>query len=357
MTNSREKRVMALAQRLSANGQKVTILGTSPHITSGSWQGVKLVSKASLDPTKPGGFLYNLLSVWYVVRAQSDVVHAHGMQLAFIIRLMRFLLPRTTLVLTIDSLPDLKNWLVRQYMIFCAKAFTRITTPTRQLQYRLLTELGLRVTYVPDGYSESKIPMVKISRWRLQEKDYLVLLDKSVSSIRALAKIYKKSGLKTNLVVLHEKEGAIKRLSKNYPFVKAVGDLQGRSRQSLLAGASGVVLLDNTTPVNVVLETMNAGCPIVAVTDSTYQETLGVTGLFVKEGGYADVVQTMAALLLDTSLGLKLGRMAKKRAQRHFQWDHILEEYKNAYHALNNVLIPLDSARLVSFTRAAETVQ
>src|SRR5688500_2473234 len=90
------ERIQALALRLADKGHEVTVLGTKRELPAGitNFQGVHLRRVSGV-----GGIL---LALW---RISPQTLHLHGGSLVRRLPWLRRLLPDTTLVWTIDSLP------------------------------------------------------------------------------------------------------------------------------------------------------------------------------------------------------------------------------------------------------------
>ena len=110
---TREKRAADLAKELATLGHTVTVCGTSPYVsgTGMNYHGVRVRHVASLNPTKPGGWLYTVLAIMAAIRQQPSVVHIQGWKTAAVARLLRIANSTVTLVWTIDSIVKARPWL------------------------------------------------------------------------------------------------------------------------------------------------------------------------------------------------------------------------------------------------------
>lgn len=86
---------------------------------------------------------------------------------------------------------------------------------------------------------------------------------------------------------------------------------------------------------NVVLEYASAGIPIVASRVGSIPEAVadGQTGLLATPGDPADLASKIGTLLKDADLRARMGRAARERAERIFDWNVIAERYERAYRA------------------------
>lgn len=315
--NQREKRVEALACELAKAGHTVSVTCARPYIPGNlnRYNGVKLVHHFSLDPQKPGGFIFNLFCFFTLWKMQPDVAHVHGWQVGSLLRLAKILSPETTFIWTIDQ-PSLKKIIIW----LSAGAASVITTPTRQLQYRLLQECNLKTSYIPDGYQVPNVPDVPLRTLNLPAAGYSLMIANSAKQARWIARAYKAAGMRKKLLTLDE-------------------SVAGRQRTSLLRQA-WLVIFAGKVATDDLLQTMNAGREIISTTDPHLEETLGVHAQFVKEGSVAQLKHALQGIRLGE---VNLGAKATKRARRHFQWSRIMPEYLTCYHYPSIRTVYLDS--------------
>lgn len=317
-------RVEALAVELAKMGHQVS--ATTAQAGLRNYQGVKLIYRPSLDPQKPGGLLYNLLSLITLWIQQPDVVHAHGWLASSLLRLAKAFSPASTLLLTLDSLPKF-TWLAKAVLAFNAPAANAITTPTRQLQYHLLNNLNLPTHYIPDGYTQSALPDLPRKVLGLGRGKYALILTDETKIPSWISRAHKAARLPGKLVISN--------------------GFEGRRLTSLIHQAE-LVIMTGVVPSDVILQAMAAGKPIIATTEPILQETLGVTARFVVPGS---TKQLRDALALRSSPQASEG--GAKRAKRHFQWTRILPEYLALYHYPATRPVPIDSLVRVQTAQTA----
>lgn len=311
-----EHRVEALALKLADEGHEVTILGTSPFLKDGNYHGINLKFIPSLVPDQPGGWFYLLLSLFYLWRTQPAVLHVHTAPAAHLLALTKWLFPETVIVYTVDNLQRRASFHMPHF------ALSNITTPSRTLQYRLLTQHGIRATYIPDGFTLPVLPALKPSFFNLKKGQYVVLLASQPKAIRQAKQAYKKTRSKKQLVLASK--------------------FSGREKRSLISHAAAVILADDTTPTQTVLETMNSQKAIIASNESRYQELLGTCAQFYKTGDMATLTQALRQVIAKPKNQTIWGKKAQQRACSHFTWQRILPEYLTTY-TPNHRIVPVDS--------------
>lgn len=317
---SREKRVEALAIELAKAGHNVSVTCARPFIPANikRYQGVKLIHHASLNPQKPGGWLYNLLCLYTLWKIQPDVVHGHGWLAGSLLGIATQLSPETTFVWTIDSLPKSK-WLAKIIVWANVANADAITSPTRQLQYRLLHELHLPVTYIPDGYSVLNLPDLPRKLLDLGRGKYSLVITDEAKIPTWISRAHKAAKLPGKLIVS--------------------AGMTGRKLTSTINQAEFIILAGQVS-TEIILHAMAAGKEIIATTNPHFEETLGVTAQFVVEGNTKQLRHALEAIKTGEK---SYGQTATKRASRHFQWTRILPEYLSLYHYPAVKIVPLDS--------------
>ena len=362
-------RVEAVARELAAEGHQVTVFGTLPYLSAGNYHGIELRRYPSLDPTQPGGWTYLVFCLLYLLRHRFDVLHVHTFRAAFLLSRVPFLFRHTRLVWTVDELPKNRfEKLVaagyRSAPVLPAgarrarsrRAYFTITTPSRAIQYRLLVEYGVKAIYIPDGYRLPVAPNIAVSTFGLKKNSYVVALVNATSpaALRLVARAHARSKTRKKLVVFQTEEGANKRLKKKFPllvflnskFIILPPEPTPRLRRSVIAGAAAVILGDDSVSPATLLEAMDSGRAVVAVNKPAYQEIVGVTGRYFASQDSAELASILGDILSDPRQQAAWGKKAHKRAQRHFTWPRIVEEYQTLYAPLVRV-VPLDSAYLV----------
>jgi glycosyltransferase involved in cell wall biosynthesis len=342
----RERRVEALSTLLAAKGHSVYVTATKPYVSKNltKYNGVKLVHHASFLSDRPGGLLYDLLSVLTIWSKKPDVVHFQGWRAVVLAPLAVVLRPEITYIWTIDSWPEKRLAAMRQVTRWVEGLFDAITVPTRELQHGMLYNFNVRVSYVPDGYAVSEIPSLPLKYFGIRANGYTLTTATAAADIRMVAKSYKKAGGRRKMVVMAEEKGPLKRLGREYGFLHFVGDLKGRPLYSIINEAGLVVLAGSNNTLNTVLQIMDDGKAVVATSDVGYQEVLGVSAPIAKKGDVEGLAQLISPLMKDEKARLTSGRKAKKRAQAHFTWQRILPEYIELYHYPLLRAVPMDSA-------------
>jgi glycosyltransferase involved in cell wall biosynthesis len=348
-TDSTEKRVEALASLLSQDGHTATVTCSKPYYKSKirRFGNMRLVYPFTFNPEKPGGLLHIFSSLFILWRTQPDVAHIHGWKTAVFVRFAALLSPETTFIWTISYIPASKRRLT-SFIAWQAKgAFDAISTPYRQLQYQLLVQYNLRCQYIPDGYVQPRIADTPAKHWDLRKGQYCATTATGREDIRWIAKAYSNLTTRKKLVVLTEPRDNITRLQKQFPFLIVLPVQHGRAYASLIRQAAVVIATNPAGSAEHLLHAMDAGRAIIATSHPFNEELLGTNAQIVKQGDTDGLLSALRAVVPSPKIQNSWGSAAQKRAQNHFHWHRIVEEYKTLYHYPVVRRVPLDSVRPV----------
>lgn len=352
--SGRERRVEALTTMLARKGHKVMVTCARPYTPKSlrKFNGVLLAHRPSLNPEIAGGWLYDLLSVMSIVKFKPAVVHMAGWRMAVLAPLAVVLRPQATYIWTIDHWPTRKLSIMRGVARLVDGLFDVVTTPSRELQHKILHYLQIRAIYIPDGYADESWPPLGLTKFGIKVPGFSLTTARSFDDVKTVAAAYKRAGMRRKLVVMGELHGSFKRLKQKFPFLHFSGELGERGQQAIIAQAGMVIMEGEQTTLNTVLSVMDKGKGIVATTAVGYQEVLGVAVLMVKTGDVNGLAAAIRTLSL-TGKFAALGGQAQKRARAHFTWQRVLPEYIELYHYPLLRPVWLDSARAKLVTKKA----
>lgn len=334
-------RAEALASALSQRDHSVTVLGHPAHTPRGRQhiQGVRLA---------------RLWKGWFsliqLLPSQPDAIHITGRAWALRLIFLRWLLPETILIWTLETLPT--QWAPWQITIMqrAQAAADSVTATSRAVQWKLLAEIGVRALYIPEGFSPEYTSLPSIHRWKLWRGRYGVTSAASREELTWVAEAWRASGTRKKLVAVNDVPPALQTfLKRKYPFLmfRSGGS---RVRQALLAGAHVIVTASAQDDSSLLLLSMWSGRPIISVTHPLPEELYGTTAEFVREGDTESLARLLASL--SGRRYLEKVTTAQKRALRFFRWERIFMEYLPLYAQLR-AIVPLDSASPVTFPKPA----
>jgi len=333
-SNSRERRVEALAQEMAGRGHNVTVTCAAPFASKNikNFNGVSLSHVFSLHPEKSGGWVHSVLSALSTVYSRPDVIHIQGWKMAVLVKIIKMINSEAVIVWTVDCIPNIgarwAKFVARQAESVC----DGVSVSTRQLQYLMLNLYGIKARYIPDGYSDNKyLTEMPLKHYGVRKGQYLVCLASKPKDVSFVARAYEKSGSKKKVVALADKKGYMVRLAKKYSFLRFVGEITDRPAESLIKGAAAVIVSSSGESVSTILKAMKNGRATVAITDPLYEETLGTAAQYVKDGDVDALSRILKAIVKDIRQQKLWGQKAKKRAQRYYQWPDLADQYYKLY--------------------------
>lgn len=298
----RGSRIEALSRQLVQDGHSVAVLGTYPHFTSGNYHGIKLIKIPSLNPQKPGGWVYLLLGLLCLLAKRPDVIHVHTWPAALLLSLVRWLFPNARIIWTIDKLP---------VPGFLATSYQLLTTNQRTIQYRLLVEYGIKAHYIPDGYHQSVAPDIELNHFGLKKGQYCLVVGTSDAALRWVKKTYKGAKTHKQLVTLAQETP--------------------RVRQTLVRNTAAIIIADEAVSSSNLLEAMHNRRAIIAPAHPLYQEIMATTGQYYAANDEAGLIAAINNVASNTNAQKRWGAAAASRARRHFTWTRLAEEYSVLY--------------------------
>ncbi|MEX2055206.1 MAG: glycosyltransferase family 4 protein [Candidatus Andersenbacteria bacterium] len=346
--SSPEWRVDRLARSLSQLSHQVAVVATPPFASQRltHTHNVEIISRPSLNPERPGGWLYLLLSLWTLWRRQPDVVHLQGWRVASMCWLAALLSPETTLVWTIPTLPSRHPRLAKMLAWQAKRIVDAITTPSRTVQYILLQTYHLPTDYIPDGYLAPALKDIPTRHFGVRKDQYVVALGSNEVALKNVMRALARVATRKKLLVLQPTSSAYQHILRGKKNIEFVGQLQGRTLSSLIRQAATVIVADSTVSNETLLQAMDSGRKIIAINDTRYQEILGVAGTYVRPGKVLELAAEIKQSIRQRSKGIPSPE-AQKRAQAHFTWDRIIPDYLSAYRRALQQPVPLDSLQSV----------
>lgn len=331
--SARERRVEMIARESSRRGHKVTILGTVPYVATrlGHTFGITLISRPSLNPQQPGGWLYVFTSFWTLWRQQPHVVHLHGWRAGALAWLAALLSPESVVVWSIDTVSPRKSFWQRLVAKQAHAVCDHLTVPSRTIQYFLYHFYRVRSRYIPDGYLPATLSPLPLKRFGVRAEQYYVLLGSSAAALQRVVKLYGKMKSRKKLVVAQSTDTSLVRHLRRESRTLVTEHLTGRRLDALLRGTAGVIVADATVAPETLLTAMAYGRMVIAPHDPLYQETLGVTGKYYRMNRLQELSELWQASAKKNSPRHALGRLARARAIHHFTWERVTSEYLTTY--------------------------
>ena len=343
--DQKEHRVQVIAESLSTLGHEVFVLCDKryrkPFLRS--INGISLLYAPLLRNRFLSELAYILTSLRLLWKIKPDVVHVNSWLTASIVRIAALLCPETTYVWTVSHIPH--NRLISSLIAWQARAaFDAISTPSRNLQYKLLVTFGLRVTYIPDGYIQPQLDDIPAKRWGLRKGLYLFSTAKTYKDAQWILRAFKATGTKRKLVFCSS-DIALQRIARRNKQIVCLPSSMGRSLRSLIRQAHVVIAVDNSAPVSLLLHAMDAERALIVSTNPLHEEVVGTCAYIISTGNEKGLTKTLLSHMKQKKNAM--GKMAAIRAQHHFKWERIAEEYGILYSYPHIKRVSVDSANAV----------
>lgn len=327
-----------LASYLVQNGHLVTTITKEHHPAARRRDALNVHIGSSLLP-KP------LIAALFIWKKKPAVIHLTNWHYAPFVRLFAFLSPNSTYVWTIDHLNSQFNRFISWQAY---GAFDVITTPKRSIQYSLLTSRNIRATYIPNGYTPPGIRDIPASKYNLRKGQFCVVIPSNTNELEVIAKAYREVNTRKKLVVLIDSKIQTKHLKRRFPFIQFLLYPHGRAALSLIRQA-GVVI--TSIADHRLLQAMNANRPVVTIgSNPTVAEVAGTTTQTISVDDYENLKNVLERTVKNPKKYASPVEKAAKRAQNHFTWSRISEDYFAAYRSTHAKKVPMDS--LISPHRA-----
>ncbi len=331
-----EIRTQALVDEMAKNGHTVTVATTPSYTKQRKLRSytVELLHFPSLNPNIAGGFIYTILSCIKALSIKPDTIHVQGWTGGMLIRILVPFMPKTALIWTISTFPENPNFflrfVLRKFLPYIASGFDSICTPSRMVQYRLLTAYSLKSEYIPDGYSLPVLPDIRAALFGLRKEQYGVVITEDIAQLKQIIATYKALKSKKKLVVF---------TSQKYPGVTSIDlPLLSRGAQSIVRQAGFVISADPSySPI--FLQAMDSGRAIIATTHPLNEELFGTTASYYEKNDSTQLQNLLRKAIQKHSVNIA----AQLRAKNHFSWEKIGQEYTRAYRHSKAILVPFDS--------------
>lgn len=335
-----ERRAESVAKGAVERGYEVSVLVDETYGAShlSNWQGADIVSiRGNIGSL---GFALRLARL--IRRERPEIVHVQGWQVMPWARLWQRAGRGATFLWTIPSLPRLKGQDYGRLLKKGVRLFHSITTPSREVQYLLLDQYGVRAQYIPDGFEEDQ-ESIPVSQWDLRKGQYVVVTATSAQDLGWITEAYSRITTKKKLVVFHPDSAEIKALQEKHALLQVLPVLSERVYHSLLRQAAVVIAASPYGMTEPLLQAMGAERAVVSVNHPLNEEVLGATGQIVLQGdGYA-LQEALETVITSPKEQKKWGQKAAKRAANHFSWQRVMAEYAGLYKQRAVRRVPMDS--------------
>jgi glycosyltransferase involved in cell wall biosynthesis len=347
-----EAHVEELSKRLVRLGHEVFVY-TRPNYTDKDlkvWQGVNLISLPNLSTKHLDAISATFRAVWDLRRHQVDLIHFHSIGPSSLLPLARLLKPGVPIVATFHT-----RCYFHQKWGFFARAYLKFG----EIMLNLFADKVIAISeslneyarqtyhnepvYVPNGVSlPINLPARQIvDEWGLTKEGYIVAVSRLVrhKGLHYLIKAYQ--GLKTDkkLVIVgaaaytDDYVQELHQLAAGNPNIIFTGNQSGEALRELYSNAYLFVQPSESEGLSIaLLEAMSYARTCLVSDIPENLEAIGKAGFAFKDKDAADLRLKLEFLLGQPSLVAHAGGLARKRVEKHYDWDNIGRDVARVYH-------------------------
>jgi glycosyltransferase involved in cell wall biosynthesis len=339
-----------LGVRLAARGHDVTVYNRSNFVAyrGRSYRGVRLVRLPTLPSKHLDTIVHSFLSVLHGIFRRYDIVYFCGVGNSLLSGIPRAVGAKT--VLNVDGADwRREKWgrLASAYLRFSERLAclfpSVVIADSRVVQGRYREQYGRETVFIPYGADTPRADGDEVlATFGLQAKRYVLFVGRLVPENAAHHLIEAFSRLETGMALAivgdapysEDYKRRLRRMAgKNIVFT---GYLFGESYRAISQHASFFVLpsrVDGTRPV--LLDQMGFGNCVLVADSPGNLEVIGDAGLsFRGAEGSADLARQMEHLMRAPERRVEYGARARKRAQDHYDWEEITNQYEALFRQL-----------------------
>ncbi|MBN2854278.1 glycosyltransferase family 4 protein [Patescibacteria group bacterium] len=314
------------------------------------WEGVKIISLAFIQSKHLAAISHGFLATIDALIKKVDIIHYHGIGPCLLAWLPKLLRPKTKIIATLHSF-DYGNEKWGTFAKFMLKLGEKMMTKYAD-EVIVLTSLMRDYLYQRHGRDSVIIPngaLVKeandfgvLEKLGLEKNKYIISVSRLIKlkGIQYLIKVFKKlksensitSDMKLLIVGDGEYSDELKNLAGDYKDIIFSGNQSGANLAALYAGANLFVQSSEMEGLSIsILEAMAYGLPILASDISANREAGADTVYYFQVKNEDDLALKLTNVLRKTDETKDMGRKAKERVEKVFNWEIISQEIFKLY--------------------------
>jgi glycosyltransferase involved in cell wall biosynthesis len=343
-----ERHVHELSTRLVARGCHVDVY-CRPHYTpkEAAVPGVDLVRLPSWNTKHLDAITHVAISSIHTLLQRADIVHYHALGPSSLAWLPRIFGKR--IVVTVHGLDWRRaKWgpVAASYLRLSERTATRFADATivvsKTLRQHFERAGGARLHYIPNGtVLPSAGPREPIERRGLVPGGYLLFVGRLVpeKGLDVLLNAHRAAVPDAPLVIAgegHFTDDYVERCrglaNENVQFV---GSVYGDELAALQQHAGLVVVPSALEGLSIaLLEAMSYGRAVLASDIPENAEVLDGCGVSFRTGDEADLGQRLRGMLADAPDRARLGRLARERIEREYDWEQVVARTLTVYESV-----------------------
>ncbi|MEA1925957.1 MAG: glycosyltransferase family 4 protein [Patescibacteria group bacterium] len=347
-----EKHVEEVSTRLAARGHAV-IVYTRPNYTNKQlkkYKGVQLISRPVFLTKHLEAISHTFFSVIDVIfRKKIDIIHFHSIGPSFLIFLVKLFKPLTPVVATFHSQcyahekwSKFARFSLRLGEFVCCTSSDEVITVSKELKQYAENKYRRRVEYIPNGvplYEQKQANIIR-KHWGLKKGEYILSVSRiiQVKGLHYLIDAYKQVNTYKKLVIVGD--GAysddyvnkLKEMAAEHPNIIFTGRRQGAVLKELYSNAYLFAQTSDTEGMPIaLLEALSYSLPVLMSDISGNRAAAGDVGFVFKKGNVEDLQKILQYALNHPVVAANKGKHGRKRAERYFEWDKIIDQIEEKY--------------------------
>jgi glycosyltransferase involved in cell wall biosynthesis len=352
-----ENHVENLATRLAQLGHKVYVYTRHNYSDKNrkKYRGVNLINLPSISSKNFDAVSHTFLAVIHVLFQPADVIHFHSIGPSSFLWLVKIVKRRTVVLATFHSQCYLHaKWgaFARFFLKFGEYILCRfadaIIVPSQVLQHYIAKRYQRQPIYIPNGVTMPgrNKEIRELKELDLISGEYILTIGRLVrnKNVHLLIAAYQK--LKTDKKLVIVGEGAytddyVQELinqsadNKNIIFL---GNKTGAALRALFANAAVFVQASESEGLSIaLLEAMSYSLPVLVSDIEENAEAIGEAGFTFCRGDAGDLKMRLQKILQNISCAQNLGKEARARVAKHYDWDNLIKETVAVYEQTTNL--------------------
>jgi len=347
-----------LSRRLVKRGHKVYVYVRDWYTDKNlkQYQGVGLIHTPTINTKHLDAFVHSLTSSFHSIFQDYNIIHYHALGPTVFCWLPKVF--RDKVVVTLHGLDwERGKWgkFAKVFLKFTERTATYIPDKTivvsRAQKEYFESKYGREVTYIPNGVNipQRKLPgrIIK-EKYGLNGEDYLLWMGRLTPEKRVdwLIKAFKEiKGKIPNLKLViaggssatDEYVRELKKLAENDKRIIFTGYIVGKEKEELLSNAFLFILPSYLEGLPIVLlEAMSYRLPCLVSDIPPHKEVINeeVDGFLFQSNNFSDFVKRLGELLENPRRLKDIGKNARRKAEREYNWDEAVRKTEEVYKEL-----------------------
>ena len=346
-----ETHVEELSVKLAERGHEVYVY-TRPNYTDKNlkeYKGVNLVSLPSIPTKHLDAISHTFFACLDASRRNVDIAHFHSIGPSFWIWLLKILRLKTPIVATFHTLCyQHKKWKsfarfslkVGEYV--CCNMADKVITISKGLKEYVFKKYKKEAEYIPNGVSKNEFrEAAEIKqKWELKKNSYVIIVSRLIrhKGIHYAIKAFKRLDTDKKLVIVGdgfftddytEELRALATADKRIIFI---GSQNGNTLKELFSNAYAFIQPSESEGLSIsLLEAMSYGLGTLVSDIPENLEAAEDTGFSFKNKDVDDLTEKINYILNHPDEVKKKGTLAKKRVEKNYNWDAIVDDVLDVY--------------------------